>query len=34
MGNIISLTPPLTITQQEMDRALEILEECLSEVAA
>ncbi len=33
MGNIISLTPPLTITQQEMDRALEILEECLSEIA-
>ena len=33
MGNIISLTPPLTITQQEMDRALEILEECLSELA-
>ena len=30
MGNIITLTPPLTISQQEMDRALDILEECLS----
>jgi len=30
MGNIITLTPPLTISQEEMDRALDILEECLS----
>ena len=29
MGNIITLTPPLTITKQEMDRALNILDECL-----
>ena len=30
MGNIITLTPPLTISQEAMDRALDILEECLS----
>ncbi|MBI3693407.1 MAG: aspartate aminotransferase family protein [Acidobacteria bacterium] len=29
MGNILTLTPPLTITRQEMDRALDILDECL-----
>ena len=34
MGNILTLTPPLTITRQEMDRALDILEESLAEVAA
>lgn len=33
MGNIITLTPPLTITEQEMDKALNILDECLREVA-
>lgn len=32
MGNIITLTPPLTITQQEMDRALDILDNCIAEV--
>lgn len=32
MGNIITLTPALTITKPEMDRALEILEESLGEV--
>ena len=32
MGNIITLTPPLTITKAEMDRALDILDECLEEV--
>ncbi len=32
MGNIITLTPPLTITKQEMDKALNILNECLEEV--
>ena len=31
MGNIITLTPPLTISDQEMDRALEILAQCLEE---
>ena len=32
MGNIITLTPALTITPTEMDQALEILDECLREV--
>ncbi|MHC4748770.1 MAG: (R)-1-hydroxy-2-aminoethylphosphonate ammonia-lyase [Planctomycetota bacterium] len=32
MGSIITLTPPLTITKQEIDRALNILDECLEEV--
>jgi 4-aminobutyrate aminotransferase len=34
MGNILTLTPALTITRQEMDRALDLLEECLAEVEA
>jgi len=29
MGNILTLTPPLITTQEEMDRALAIIEECL-----
>jgi 4-aminobutyrate aminotransferase len=32
MGNILTLTPALTITKTEMDRALEILDESLTEV--
>ncbi len=32
MENVITLSPPLTITREEMDRALDILEECLREV--
>jgi hypothetical protein len=32
MGNILMLTPALTITREEMDRALDIIEACLSEV--
>jgi 4-aminobutyrate aminotransferase len=32
MGNIITLTPALTITREEMDRALVILDECLAQV--
>lgn len=32
MGNMLTLTPPLTITRGEMDRALDILSECLAEV--
>ncbi|MBA7647692.1 Isoleucine 2-epimerase [subsurface metagenome] len=32
MGNIISLTPALTITREEMDLALKILDDCLAEV--
>jgi 4-aminobutyrate aminotransferase len=34
MGNIITLTPPLIITREEMDRALDIIEECIAEVGA
>jgi 4-aminobutyrate aminotransferase len=30
MGNILTLTPPLTISRKEMDRALDIIEECLA----
>jgi 4-aminobutyrate aminotransferase len=33
MGNIITLTPALTITQPEMDRAIDILDESLAELA-
>jgi 4-aminobutyrate aminotransferase len=32
MGNILTLTPALIITQAEMDRALDIIEVCLQEV--
>jgi len=32
MGNIITLTPPLTIRREEMDRALDIIDESLYEV--
>jgi len=32
MGNIIALTPALTITRQEMDQALDIIEECIAGV--
>ncbi len=34
MGNILLLVPALTITQDEMARALEILERCIAEVEA
>lgn len=30
MGNILTLTPPLIISEAEMSRALDIIEECLS----
>jgi 4-aminobutyrate aminotransferase len=33
MGNILTLTPALTITREEMDRALAILRECFAEVS-
>jgi 4-aminobutyrate aminotransferase len=33
MGNIITLTPPLTITKEQMDQALDILSACLDELA-
>jgi 4-aminobutyrate aminotransferase len=32
MGNIITLTPALTIKKEEMDKALAIIDECLTEV--
>ena len=32
MGNIITLTPPLTITMAEMKTALDILKACFSEL--
>ncbi len=32
MGNILTLTPPLVITREEMARALELLEQCISEL--
>ena len=32
MGNILTLTPPLTITKAEMDKALNILDACFEEV--
>ena len=32
MGNILTLTPPLTITKKQLDKALDILEECIAEV--
>ena len=32
MGNIVTLTPPLTISKAEMDAALEILEACVAGV--
>lgn len=31
MGNIITLTPALTITKEEMDKALDIIEECIAD---
>jgi 4-aminobutyrate aminotransferase len=34
MGNIATLTPALTISREEMDRALAILDQCLREVEA
>lgn len=32
MGNVLTLTPPLVITDAQMDAALEILDACLGEV--
>jgi 4-aminobutyrate aminotransferase len=32
-GNVLTLTPPLTITREEMDSALDIIEQCLVELA-
>ncbi|UCH20711.1 MAG: aminotransferase class III-fold pyridoxal phosphate-dependent enzyme, partial [Deltaproteobacteria bacterium] len=32
MGNIITLTPSLTITKDEIDKALQIIEDSIAEV--
>jgi len=32
MGNILTLTPALTISREELDQAIDILDECLDEV--
>ena len=32
MGNVITLTPPLTLTREELEQALHILDQCLGEV--
>jgi 4-aminobutyrate aminotransferase and related aminotransferases len=32
MGNILTLTPPLIITREQMDQALNILEESILEI--
>jgi 4-aminobutyrate aminotransferase len=33
MGNILTLTPPLTIRREEMDRALDIIDQCVSQAS-
>ena len=30
MGNVVQLTPPLTITKERMDEAIDILDACLT----
>jgi (R)-1-hydroxy-2-aminoethylphosphonate ammonia-lyase len=32
MGNVLTLTPPLIVTEDQMDAALDILDDCLTEV--
>jgi len=32
MGNILTLTPALTITKEQMDAALDIIEECIADI--
>ncbi len=34
MGNVLTLTPPLTVTEAQMHQALDIIESCLAEVGA
>ena len=34
MGNILTLTPPLTISQAELDQAFSVLEDCIGKVEA
>ncbi|HXJ78851.1 MAG TPA: aspartate aminotransferase family protein [Candidatus Methylomirabilis sp.] len=33
-GNVLTLTPPLTISRDELDRAIDILDDCLTEIEA
>ena len=33
-GNVLTLTPPLTITEPELDRALGIVEQAIASIAA
>ena len=33
MGNVLTLSPPLTIARAELDRALDIVEECIAAAA-
>jgi 4-aminobutyrate aminotransferase len=33
-GNVLTLTPPLTITLPEMEKALAILEQCFKTISA
>lgn len=33
MGNLLTLTPALTLTREELDQAIQILDDCLTEVA-
>ncbi len=32
LGNVLTLSPPLTITAAELDDALDILDSCLAEI--
>jgi 4-aminobutyrate aminotransferase len=34
MGNVLTLTPPLITTREQMGQALEILDECLADLAS
>jgi 4-aminobutyrate aminotransferase len=34
MGNVLTLTPPLTVSEAEMDKAVAIIEDCLIEATA
>ena len=33
-GNVLTLTPPLTVTEMQMSRALDIIDEAIASVAA
>jgi 4-aminobutyrate aminotransferase-like enzyme len=33
MGNILTLTPTLTLTETELNTAIDILDECLTETS-